>query len=472
MSSAVVTPPYSVSTGSAFTAFDKLQGAKNYIPWKKNMRIILQSLRQWGMITGTVKAPVPADVNAPTAEETHAIDAFEVRRISAFMEISFRIVDSAKTVLGNTEDPKVAWELLEKRYGVKQQGLQSVLMAKLQLAKWDGSGTIHTHHDAMVDIRTELADAGMMISDQSFYEYFTNSLPSSLDLFITLYDDSTYDINLLCNKFAKYEMRCKLAAAKAGRTDASSDGSLAMFGQASSSKKKDKKEKKKRDHKHLTCLKCGKKGHIQAKCPDGEKKDDKSGEKQDNKSKATKENEEANKTKSSSGTLYTAVSHKALASTGDSNEKFYIASGASDHLIPSRGDLHAYRRFEKPVEISAADGGKIYAYGSGTLRMATSANGLEREVDLEDVYYAPGIHTRLVSLGKLEGQGWDVRLRDGGMELRDRDGDLFADVEKVNNVYPVRLTVIPSRAGMAAWTTEGEEDEATHEELARRLETL
>ena len=46
------------------------------------------------------------------------------------------------------------------------------------------------------------------------------------------------------------------------------------------------------------------------------------------------------------------------------------------------------------------------------------SNGLERGV--EDVHYSPGVHARLVSLGKLEGQGWDVRLRDGGMELRDR----------------------------------------------------
>ena len=34
--------------------------------------------------------------------------------------------------------------------------------------------------------------------------------------------------------------------------------------------------------------------------------------------------------------------------------------------------------------------------------MVTSANGLERESDLQDVYYAPGAHARLASLGKLE----------------------------------------------------------------------
>jgi len=77
---------------------------------------------------------------------------------------------------------------------------------------------------------------------------------------------------------------------------------------------------------------------------------------------------------------------------------------------------------------------------------------------------------RLVLLGKLEGQGWDVRLRNGEMELRNRDGDLFANVEKVNNVYPMGLTVIPPRARMAAWTTG--EREPTHEELAERLEKV
>ena len=54
------------------------------------------------------------------------------------MEISFHIADSVKSVLGNTKDTKLTWELLETHFGVKQQGLKSVLMSKLQLAKWRG----------------------------------------------------------------------------------------------------------------------------------------------------------------------------------------------------------------------------------------------------------------------------------------------------------------------------------------------
>jgi len=101
---------------------------------------------------------------------------------------------------------------------------------------------------------------------------------------------------------------------------------------------------------------------------------------------------------------------------------FYVDSGASDHLVPSRGRLRAYKEFAGPVERAAADNGKVYAQGTGTLRMTASVNGLEREADLEDVSYAPGVHMRLVPPGKLESRGWGICLQDGGMELKNRDG--------------------------------------------------
>ena len=365
------------------------------------MCTILQSLRQWGVITGTVVAPPdPIDPNNPTADETSAIEVYQVRCISAFMEISFRIADSTKSVLGTIDDPKTTWELLEKRFGAKQQGLQSVLLTKLQLSKWDGTGTIHAHHDYMVDLHTKLTDTGMAISDQTFYKYFTHSLPTSLNLFITLYEDPTYDVDILCDRFTKYEMQRKVAATRDSRADTTSDATLALYGQHSSSSKGKGKERKKRDLKDVTCYRCRRKGHYQAKCPDGEKNEEKRDEKRnekrynkrDEKSKPAKGSEETNKPKiPASGTLYTAV-YEAQASVRHSGNTFYIDSGASHHLIPTRGDLHAYEKFTTPMEIAAADGGKIYAYGSGTLRVATTVNGLERQEDLQGVCYAPGIH--------------------------------------------------------------------------------
>jgi len=145
--------------------------------------------------------------------------------------------------------------------------------------------------------------------------------------------------------------------------------------------------------------------------------------------------EEVNKQRPPTGVLYTAMSHNAVADTGSSAEMFYVDSGASDHRIPLQDNLHAYRNFGKPVEISEANGGKINAYGSRTLGVATPANSPGQEADIQEAYYAPEVHVRLVSPGRLEGQGWDSHLCNGPMGVWDQDGDLFANISKANSIY-------------------------------------
>ena len=117
------------------------------------------------------------------------------------------------------------------------------------------------------------------------------------------------------------------------------------------------------------------------------------------------------------------------------------------------------------MEIAAADGGKIYAHGSGILRVTTTVNGLGRQADLEGMCYAPGIRARLVSIGRLTKQGWDVRISNDAMELWDQNGDLFVNVEMTNHVYPIRLNVIPPKAALAAWITGDDNTKPTHGEL-------
>jgi hypothetical protein len=51
------------------------------------MHIVLLSLRQWGMVDGTTVWPVPVDKDNPTPDEVAAMGAWDLRAISAFMEI-------------------------------------------------------------------------------------------------------------------------------------------------------------------------------------------------------------------------------------------------------------------------------------------------------------------------------------------------------------------------------------------------
>jgi hypothetical protein len=139
----------------------------------------------------------------------------------------------------------------------------------------------------------------------------------------------------------------KLRAAKSGKANTTSDGSIALYGQQSSDKEKKKKQKGKkgkRDLSNVTCFSCGKKGHIILHCPE-KAKGDKPEEKQEEKPKLGKEPEKSEKSTSKkppSGTLYTAMSYSAILTNEELTDTFYITSGASDHLIPSKNDLHAY----------------------------------------------------------------------------------------------------------------------------------
>lgn len=58
------------------------------------------------------------------------------------------------------------------------------------------------------------------------------------------------------------------------------------------------------------------------------------------------------------------------------------------------------------------------------------------------------------------------------MELRDRDGHVFANTTRVNHVYPIGLLVIPTKAALAAWMTEGDDEEPTYGKIVERLEEV
>lgn len=101
--------------------------------------------------------------------------------------------------------------------------------------------------------------------------------------------------------------------------------------------------------------------------------------------------------KPSSGALYTAIVNTSVLTSNTPSESCYIDSGVSTHLILTKSDLRSYREFERPLAIAADNSGILYAYGSGTAHVTTSTGDIEREADLEDVYYAPEVHVRLLS---------------------------------------------------------------------------
>ena len=176
------------------------RSCKNHPEWRGNMEPMLLTLRQCGMVDGSPVRPVPADPDNITPQETVTIAELAV---SAYQEIKLRISANANSVLGRSRDSKTVWDILERRFGSRQEGLQAALVKNLQQAAWGGKGSILEHRDFMFDLRAQLNSTGLVLSDQSFRCYFTQSLPPSLDVFIMFHDDVLHDVDLLCERFVR-----------------------------------------------------------------------------------------------------------------------------------------------------------------------------------------------------------------------------------------------------------------------------
>ena len=58
------------------------------------------------------------------------------------------------------------------------------------------------------------------------------------------------------------------------------------------------------------------------------------------------------------------------------------------------------------------------------------------------------------------------------MELWDTRRDLFAVVGRVNNVYPIKLTVVLPDSGFVAWMKEEGHEDLTDQDIVKRLDDV
>jgi hypothetical protein len=128
----------------------------------------------------------------------------------------------------------------------------------------------------------------------------------------------------------------------------------------------------------------------------------------------------------------------------------YLESSAvrniEDHHVDDVNTLLNYPAFAKPKEMKTAHAGCLHVIGSETVRFSTVAGGKERQGELHNVHYIPGLETRLISLGKLFSQGWDLCLSLSGIDIYDSKGENIMrsatrPLRCCMRFHPVRLCV-------------------------------
>jgi hypothetical protein len=122
-------------------------------------------------------------------------------------------------------------------------------------------------------------------------------------------------------------------------------------------------------------------------------------------------------------------------------------SGASEHYTPRLDRLSNVREISPPITVSAANGTTFLGTARGDLAI-TLTNGSQRtQVVLRDAVYASGMSATLISLGKLNLHGYEMRIRAGSLAIHASTGAVCGIVPRVRGLY--RLGCPPATLAQA-----------------------
>ena len=121
------------------------------------------------------------------------------------------------------------------------------------------------------------------------------------------------------------------------------------------------------------------------------------------------------------------------------DDMWYLDTRASSHMTGMKTFSQSLDESYQGV-VRFSDGSSIRYEGKVEAHVECT-NG-ERMI-FENVLYIPKLKTNILSLGKLDSQGYDIRLRDGFLTLYDGQGRLLTKTPKTRgNMYLLKLNIV------------------------------
>jgi hypothetical protein len=125
-------------------------------------------------------------------------------------------------------------------------------------------------------------------------------------------------------------------------------------------------------------------------------------------------------------------------------------SGASEHFTPLREHLINIRTIA-PIPINTANNTVFHSTARGTMVIKLATSSTITQCTLHDVIDAPGMSATLISMGKLDANSFDMRIKAGKLSIRAPDGTLCSAVPRVDGLY--RLGGSPASPTVLSATT-------------------
>ncbi|THH16856.1 hypothetical protein EUX98_g9235, partial [Antrodiella citrinella] len=393
-----------------------------------------------------------------------------------------RLPDSIFFTLKASTRPDEIMSALRSRFGQQNTLTNAHAEERLfSLKCTDGAPkAVQAHLDELLTLREELAASDIKISDKTFVNAVISSMPHAYKTVITTHESAVRVHNMI-NPSALHtitpdaiiallrgeaQTRATLSASASKPKKPDSANAASHTGgkgkKSGKDRRKDSKKPESSDDSGVTCYRCQGKGHRANVCPskskaprpkdqanaaDEKKPDPKSDEKGKGRAVETASIVQIDSDDEDAWAAYSAVEiieadgPEIATMANDSqisrSEMEVYDSGATKHMTPFRDQLRNYRSVPRR-NIKAADEKFFPAYGVGDMHLSVPNGSKWNTLRVKGVLYAPTMGSTLISLGKLDDDGYSMNIGGGRCTISNPDGTQIGSIAKENGLYIVR----------------------------------
>lgn len=371
---------------------------KDYDQWKFRMEIILEQQEVKSCITSVFRT------------ENDAAKKLDAKCKSIIIQC---IANSHLEYVKEKKTSFEMWSALETVFQRKGIASQLLLRKKLLTMKLKESDSLDEHFMKFESITRELKSVGGKLEEVNVVCQLLLTLPSSYDPIVTALE--TLEPQKLTLEFVK----SKLLDQEMQRNNIQSEETTtAVFSSRFANKGKGSNFSKKINQRKLfKCYNCGKPGHKKADC------------------RFKKQvNHAGNEESHIAFTTGVPSTEKTLS---DNSIKWYIDSGATDHMVNSCSYFCEVKDIE-PMKISVAkENESLSATKIGTIYVNLSSNDC-KSASINEVLYVRNLRHNLLSVNKLQKGGLKVIFENSKVFLK-KNSECITVGKLEKNLYEVEF---------------------------------
>jgi Reverse transcriptase (RNA-dependent DNA polymerase)/gag-polypeptide of LTR copia-type/Integrase core domain/GAG-pre-integrase domain len=338
--------------------------------------------------------------------------------------------------IGNCSRAKEAWEILKEihsKYG---------LLHILQIMRDFFNVQMKPNEDTksclgrLMDLHRRLTSGGYGFNDREVAMVMLMGLPSSYEPLILNLEQDENDLSTMKVKTRLLVEEKRILRREEDKKSIQQGETKAFYTNSKMQHVNPRKptaddrrrqgDSKENDHhtdsnnrRRVRCYCCGEWGHIARNCQG-----------------------EGNNAKERSAQHVKKVAHRALSATDNVNYDplvWYLDSAATEHMTPCRSKLHSFKECNSSIEV--ANGEKLQVLGIGCTELVLHNKNGGIGVQLKDILCAPQLDSNLISVGRLEEKGLEVRFKNGRAQVLEKNGDVILTAFRQGRLYKIEEAV-------------------------------